>query len=162
METTSRFIPLEHQVVTDNEIRIIGSCTNFCSEQRITLKPEEVLAAYKSFVKEAKAAGANVVYRNKTKKRITELLDDAKACLIEHNALFDALVSMWGKKLETGIPYGYRDDEALNRIFKVQGQNSKFFHRNNPLGALRDIYFDIEARRRGIRGRDCSDTTIFL
>jgi len=162
METTSRFIPLEHQIVTDNEIRISCSSTIFCSEQRITLKPEEVLAAYKSLVKEAKSAGAKVVYRNKTKKRITELLEDAKACLVEHNALFDALVSMWSKKLETGIPYGYRDDEALNRIFKVQSQNNKFSYSSNPLGALRDIYFDIEDRRSDIRDRDCSNITIFL
>jgi hypothetical protein len=161
METTPRFIPLEHQVVTDNEIRVIGSSTNFCSAQRITMKPEDALNAYKAFVREAKEAGAKVVYRNKTKQRILDLLGDARKCLAEHHAVFDTLVSLWGKKLQTGIPYGYRDDDALNQIFKTQAQNDKFFYRNNPLGALRDIYLDIERRRMRVRG-DCHGMTIYL
>lgn len=111
-------IEFTDQTITDNEIRIAASGTEFCNFTRKNYPDiDQLEKEVKQLRKELKSKGVTLSKSN-TLKTLKDQKEAYKQAVLDYNNTFNELCINWKSKLETGLYYGYSDDEDYNNVLK--------------------------------------------
>jgi len=139
---TISVINLEHAIINENELRIIGSSTSFAGDQRIDIPTvKSVQEKLKAVIKLARSNGTKLKNQKATKDELAKLEPSVPALTQTYNELFDKAVVFWKEKvdLESKTIPNY-SPEAMEEGYEIRNQIWAMFYRSQPLSQLLEIH----------------------
>ncbi|EGR2232239.1 hypothetical protein DZF79_28990 [Vibrio parahaemolyticus] len=139
---TISVINLEHAIINENELRIIGSSTSFAGDKRSDIPTvKSVQEKLKAVIKLARSNGTKLKNQKATKDKLAKLESSVPALTQTYNELFDKAVIFWKSKvdLESKTIPNY-SPEAMKEGYELRNQMWAMFHRSQPLSQLLEIH----------------------
>ena len=139
---TISVINLEHAIINENELRIIGSSTSFAGDKRIDIPTvKSVQEKLKAVIKLARSSGTKLKNQKATKDALAKLEPSVPALTQTYNELFDKAVAFWKTKvdLESKTIPNY-SPEAMEEGYDLRNQMWAMFYRSQPLSQLLEIH----------------------
>ncbi|EJG0764924.1 hypothetical protein C4G84_RS13960 [Vibrio parahaemolyticus O5:K30] len=162
---TTSVISLEHAVISNNELRIIGASTSFAGEKRIDIPSVKALQdKLKSVIQLARTHGAKIKGQKAMKSELSSLDSTVSDLTVKYHALFDSAVDFWKGKVDLSsktIP-NYNID-ALNDGYEIRNKMMELFHHDQPLSKILEVNRRLSDIENSImRSKNPSDITFTL
>lgn len=162
---TTSVIILEHAIINDLELRIIGSSTSFAGDVRIDIPSvKSVQDKLKSVIKLARTHGTKIKGQKAKKDQLAALESTVPALIKKYHELFDAAVEFWKSKVDVEsrtIP-NY-SPEAIKEGYELRNQMWAMFYRDQPLNQLCEINNRLsEIEHKILHAENPSSITFYL
>ncbi|WP_445766755.1 hypothetical protein [Rheinheimera sp.] len=142
--TARNIVPLERVILEDNYLLVASTATAWVSQYNVNVGAKGLLERYQRVIKSAKSAGAKVVFKYGTKKKIMDIQEKAADAETIYRCLFQNLKASWEKKVISGIISPACDDGELKALHEIVREMNTLVYHNTPLGMAMNIASELK------------------
>lgn len=148
-------ITLENAIIEKDRLKVTNEHTSFVNLERfVRVDGFALLRRYQALVKDAKAAGMDIKYTQRYKRRIHDLTEAYDDAFDLYTQRFDQLVKRWKAKVDKGLFAPLSDDKELNAIYTLQNEIIAMNNRSEPISQMNDIVSSLDNIEAAIQSED--------
>lgn len=149
-------VTLTNTKIEKEELHITNEHTSFVNLQRFErVDCFTLLRRYQALIKDVKAAGVDIKYTQRYKRRIHDLMEAYDDAFDLYTQLFDELVKKWQAKVDKGLYVPLSDDAELNSIYELQNKIIAMNYRSEPISQINDVVNSLDKIEAAITSDDC-------
>ncbi|CAM0049996.1 hypothetical protein VPHK460_0128 [Vibrio phage K460] len=157
------FIKISEKEITETYVYFTSDSTTYANERKVlTHDVKSLLKRCTKVCKQLKENGCKVSHKYKTRKELTDNIDQYNKEIADYNHNFSMLVNYATWITSKPLPVGTSDNEELNTMYEFRNNCMKALYRNTMISKVADFAMKLEELEEALKDPDFSYRTVYF